>query len=291
MDREFNPGGSHIPLSSQIKNEMRQYKRMGNHWKRYKFTDKMNSGLRVLDYGCGYGFGSMIMERYGEYVGVDIDNEAISWARENIGKVNTRSKFLTPDQLKETYGFNSFDLVISFEVIEHVNDPRNFLEFLSKMVKKDGRILISTPNGFYSHHDRRLLRSDYHIDEYNLLELEKIAIGIGKSIKFYKEYRIDRLDSLGLRLMQFLKIKNLKEQKDELPSLRLKSNQENANLLNAYEAKNISKNSSGRKSVSESLFNFAVRYLNGPEFYHINEITSIRKQSGYGTILALISEF
>lgn len=204
-----NPGGSHKAVSDDLNKELKRYKKLGNHVKRYKFASKYCNGLKVLEVGCGYGFGALLMSGYAEYVGVDIDHKAIEWGKGHINK----AKFLLLENLEEMYGSAYFDMVIAFEVIEHVSDPKSFLNTLRSNAKPNGKIIISTPNGHYSGHLKTKFRSAYHIDEYNALELSNILRGTGfLNYKLYKEQRKDHMDSKGIKEME----KNRNEEKTNL---------------------------------------------------------------------------
>lgn len=92
---------------------------------------------RVFDCGCGDGFHTSILQQHSSYVlGGDFNN------RTNLlNKVNFR-------EIKENDygGENEFDVVTSFDVIEHVKDDLGFTKELVKITKPGGLIIIGTPN-------------------------------------------------------------------------------------------------------------------------------------------------
>ena len=242
-EKELNPGGSHRPVSSDLNKEIRRYAKLGNHVKRYRFSNKYVKDKKVLEVGCGYGFGSIFLKGYYEYVGVDVDHEAIEWAKKNIN-VGT---FFTMDKFQKTHNEESFDVVIAFEVIEHVKDPVEFLTMVKAHCKKHATIIISTPNGYYSKHDNAKFRSKYHIDEYNISELKSILNKAGLEGTYFREHRIDHLDSKGLEFME-------KEREDP-------------------------------ETGKNKIFNFAIDHLNGSLFWHICKVSA--DMSGYSTIIAV----
>lgn len=98
----------------------------------------------VLDVGCGTGnqLTRPLAERFPDvrFLGVDSDEGTITFARE--ANVLPNLSFAT-----EITG--QFDLVIASEVLEHVEDPVDFLRSLrSRLATAEGRLLVTTPNGF-----------------------------------------------------------------------------------------------------------------------------------------------
>lgn len=247
MDK--NPGGSYKAISDNLDKELKGYKKLGNHVKRYKFASKYCKGLKVLEVGCGYGFGALLLNGEAEYVGVDIDHEAIKWANGHINK----GRFFLLENLEEMYSSAYFDIVISFEVIEHVSDPKNLLNILKSNAKPNGKIIVSTPNGYYSHHIQAKFRSPYHIDEYNALELLNIIEDSGfHKFELFKEQRIDHLDSRG--------IKEMERNRNSLP-----------------------------KGGTNLVTNIFAKFFNGPSLWKITQLNlKSGELNGYSTILAIL---
>jgi 2-polyprenyl-3-methyl-5-hydroxy-6-metoxy-1,4-benzoquinol methylase len=194
------PGGGFTPDSVNPRVLLRSYRRMGNHWLRYKFASDRASGRRVLDVGCGYGVGSLIIcDKAAEYVGADIDEGAVAWASNHLGDPKGRIRFRTLNELATAEQVHSFKLVISFEVVEHVSDPIGHLSMLERFAAPGATVLISTPNGRLSRHKRALFRTEFHVDEYNSDELLEMIPFKASSLSLYKQYRRDHLDSMLLR--------------------------------------------------------------------------------------------
>ena len=132
---------------------------------------------KVLEVGCGTGYGSFFLSKYfGEIKSIDIDPDAINYAKENYEASNLT--YLHVDLLTDKEYVNknlkSFDVIICFEVIEHL-DRQKALELMSilKKMKKDGGIAyISTPN-YLPHEERTKNRQEVHIHEYTYQELKE----------------------------------------------------------------------------------------------------------------------
>lgn len=259
----LNPGGSAKAKTSDVRKELKRYKKLGNHWKRYEFARDVCHNKRVLDYGCGYGLGFEALPDCREYVGVDVDEESIQWAKKNLSSKHQECKFFTLDAFKSTFNSHYFEVILSFEVIEHVKSTKNYLQFLLQNLAEDGEIIISTPNGSFSAHDSSRFRSAFHYDEYNAEELITILQPLGKRVELFKEYRVDHLDSIGL---------------NQMAMLNSDSNRQTSGKRN-----------SSSETIRRSIVGVVARYLNGSLFYRIGRLQSDElKHRNYSTIVAII---
>lgn len=96
-----------------------------DHLTRYNFAIKYCKGKKVLDASCGSGYGTEILKAYG----VDNSREAIEYAKENY-----KGEFEVCDLNKDFPDMN-FDVCVSFETIEHLENPDIFLKNVSKHCK------------------------------------------------------------------------------------------------------------------------------------------------------------
>ena len=109
-----------------------------HHLARYEWALPGCDGLRVAELGCGLGYGSDLLSWSSEVVGVDLDGEAIEFARRTYGRPSFLTADITdPDQLPNA------DVAVCFEVIEHVNEPR---AVLTGALDRYERLLLSVPN-------------------------------------------------------------------------------------------------------------------------------------------------
>ena len=113
---------------------------------RYKFAAKMiGEGKGILELGCNEGLGSYYLSEFATHVhGVDFDEEAIGWAKENLE--NEKLTFQCDDFINKRYNKNH--AVVSYDVIEHIL-PENEDAFLQTVVENlvnDGVFLVGTPN-------------------------------------------------------------------------------------------------------------------------------------------------
>lgn len=115
------------------------------HQARYTWAAQAVAGRRVLDVGCGGGHGTWILAEAGaeEVVGVDIAPEEISHAMERFGAA---ASFSLGDVSALPYDSESFDVVVGFEVIEHVADQSHALEELGRVLRPEGMLMLSARN-------------------------------------------------------------------------------------------------------------------------------------------------
>lgn len=93
----------------------------------------------VLDLACGEGYGSALLMQYGakKVVGVDISVETIEKAKQLFG--STGAEYIAGDAqtVAQLLGESVFDVVVSIETIEHVQDPEALLKTMKKVAKED----------------------------------------------------------------------------------------------------------------------------------------------------------
>jgi SAM-dependent methyltransferase len=139
------------------------------HVKAYKFGMELikrysDRTAKILDYGCGEGYGSYLLASTGcRVVGADISDLAIQEAKVKYPLPNL--KFCKIDEIEA----ESYDFIVCFQVIEHINKPEVIIATLVQRLKKQGTLVITTPNR-KTNQDIGLV-SPYHIKEYSSGEM------------------------------------------------------------------------------------------------------------------------
>ena len=133
------------------------------HYHRYLMACDVVSGKKVLDAACGEGYGSHLLASYADkVVAVDIDESSIDHAKRRYRRDNL--KFLCADVLEIPTPDNSFDVVVSFETLEHLAEHQQLLSEFKRVLKEDGVLIISTPDkAEYS--DKTGFDNEYHVKE------------------------------------------------------------------------------------------------------------------------------
>lgn len=144
------------------------------HLHRYVFAASLATGRRVLDLGSGEGYGAALLARTAEsVVGVDISQEAVAHACVTYGESNVR--FVCADARRLTFAAGSFDLVVSFELIEHMAECEALLDEAARVLRPNGLLVISSPNKrFYHLHDQGQSENSFHVRELEQEELETL---------------------------------------------------------------------------------------------------------------------
>ena len=116
-----------------------------DHYKRYEFATKnISEQDKVADIACTCGYGTSILgKKAKEVVGIDLCEPVINFAKKVYGSENIR--FYCQDAQQLTLD-ETFDKVISFETLEHIPDPKLFLNKVYKLLNEGGKIICSVPN-------------------------------------------------------------------------------------------------------------------------------------------------
>ncbi len=133
------------------------------HYHRYLMVSELVTGKKVLDAACGEGYGSALLAGYADkVVGVDIDAKSIQHAKQRYHADNL--KFVCANVLAIPIPDNSFDVVVSFETLEHLAEHEELLTEYRRLLKDDGILIISTPDkAEYS--DKTGFNNEYHVKE------------------------------------------------------------------------------------------------------------------------------
>ena len=134
------------------------------HWHRYHFVAPLVAGRDVLDIACGEGYGSALIARHAAHVtGADISPTTIRHARtQYAGHANL--DFREADCAALPFADASFDVVVSFETLEHIEAQEAFLDEIRRVLRPGGVVAISCPNkAEYS--DKRDHINEFHVRE------------------------------------------------------------------------------------------------------------------------------
>ncbi len=140
------------------------------HISRYAFATRLATGKRVVDAGCGAGYGTAELARHAETViGFDAAPEAVEHARAHYAAPNI--SFLCASCAAVPLASGSADLVVTYEVIEHIEPWRDFLAETRRILAPAGILIISTPNREYYMATRGDSGSNpYHVHEFDFDE-------------------------------------------------------------------------------------------------------------------------
>ena len=146
-----------------------------------------SESLTILDIAWGSGFGSNFMAQLGNTViGGDVSEATIIDCKRKFQGSNV--SFEVIDGTNLPYQDGEFDVLISFETIEHTTDYQKMLNEFKRVVKKDGLIIISTPN-FLINSPGGVIINPYHTQEWIYEDLSKLLNHTFSEVKvFGQEY-------------------------------------------------------------------------------------------------------
>ena len=127
----------------------------------------------VLEVGCGEGYGSYLLSQYvKKIVGLDIDAETINHASNKY--LSQSCTFEIYDGVNIPYKENTFDAVISFQVVEHIHDDMNYISEIHRILKQRSTFIITTPNRAYRLKPGQRPWNRFHVREYSAISLKDL---------------------------------------------------------------------------------------------------------------------
>lgn len=123
-----------------------EYVLFHKHQMPYYWAAELGDGKRALDFGCGSGYGTAILaEKCAQVTGVDASPRAIELCNENFNQANLEFVKIEPNYVLP-FEDDTFDVITSFQVIEHMPDVPAYLSVLKRVLKPGGKLLITTCN-------------------------------------------------------------------------------------------------------------------------------------------------
>jgi SAM-dependent methyltransferase len=161
------------------------------HVARYAYARRYAEGRRVLDAGCGTGYGSAELAQSALVVtGIDLAPQAIEFARATYPIPSLR--FLVASCAVMPFPENAFDLVVAFEVIEHLPDHRAFLQECARVLTHHGLFIVSSPNRkYYAESRAKTGPNPYHVHEFEAREFVEELSGVFQNVRLLLQNRIE----------------------------------------------------------------------------------------------------
>lgn len=172
-----------------------------HHVARYEFAlQQMRGGERVLETGCGVGYGTQMLSGRSQFtIGVDYSGPALARAREKHPAPNLGYARMDCRQL--ALAGQSFDLIVSFEMFEHLERSSDYLRECRRVLRPGGRLILSTPNrAAWEIHMRSIrVENEFHV---NMVDLDQFRAAL---LPVFSKVQILGQRRRGNRLHSFLR--------------------------------------------------------------------------------------
>jgi len=153
------------------------------HLHRYALARELVHGKDVLDIACGEGYGSnLLIETAQSVIGVDAAEDAIAHARQTYVRSGLQFEVGRCDAIP--LKSNSVDVVVSFETIEHHDRHDEMMAEISRVLRADGVLIVSSPDK-YEYSDVPGTTNSFHVKELYLGQLLALLQGKFRNIAVY----------------------------------------------------------------------------------------------------------
>lgn len=156
------------------------------HFHRYFFAKQFVKNKKVLDFGCGEGYGvDILADSAKSVIGIDSNEETIKHAKEKYTKNNVKFLHGSITELRDLEQ-SKFDIIVCFETIEHVSGHQKVIDEAKKLLDKNGLFIISTPiKEVYNQFREK--PNPFHIKEFTKKEFQNFIENNFTFVKFFAQ--------------------------------------------------------------------------------------------------------
>jgi len=160
---------------------------MIEHLHRYAIASQNCSGKIVLDIASGEGYGSALLASVAlKVTGVDIDGETVRLANEKYAAGRSNLEFVRGSADAIPADAAAFDVVVSFETIEHHDKHEEMMSEIKRVLKPEGLLIISSPDKLY-YSDKPGTKNPFHIKELYKEEFRSLLNKHFKNVSLYRQ--------------------------------------------------------------------------------------------------------
>lgn len=167
------------------------------HRKAYEEAAKIARGKLALDWGCNNGYGIEILRSLGcrNVSGLDISSEAIESAKARLG---TNTELILQGEDPSSLPSEKYDVVMSFQCIEHVLDHDGYLSAIKRVLKPDGVAVFTTPNAAIRIFPGMKPWNEYHVLEFRSEELSSLLSRHFSTVRVRGLFAIDEIHKVEM---------------------------------------------------------------------------------------------
>jgi ubiquinone/menaquinone biosynthesis C-methylase UbiE len=128
----------------------------------------------VLDVACGTGYGTWILSQEAELaIGLDISKETLTYAKNRFGRTSN-VEFILSDAHYLPFRTGAYDTVVSFETLEHMIRYEDFVRDVTRVLRKNGMFIVSTPNRKLTSPREGQPPNPFHVKEFSVEEISQL---------------------------------------------------------------------------------------------------------------------
>ncbi|MGN7832166.1 class I SAM-dependent methyltransferase [Pseudoxanthomonas sp. 22568] len=177
------------------------------HLASYGFAEKYCNGKDVLDLGCGSGYGTARIAGVARSAcGVDVSKDAVAFAQARHASSNLAYRTIEADS-PLPFDDSKFDVVLSFQVIEHVKDDSSYLLEARRVLRPRGIIIVITPDRRHRLLPWQRPWNRWHLREYSRADLEEKVghvFGIEESLRLGAAWETSGIEIRRCRKLMWL---------------------------------------------------------------------------------------
>lgn len=151
------------------------------HLAAYHYASRFVTGGKILEVGCGSGYGiaQLARQNLALYFAVDSQPEAVHYAQKLDQQ--RRIGLAVSDGCLLTFPDRTFDRVFCFQVLEHVPDQAKFVQELLRVCRPGGMLMLTTPNRVTYATENNFIPNPFHLHEFDLDELKNFFMEFGRN--------------------------------------------------------------------------------------------------------------
>jgi len=170
------------------------------HRKSYEDAAKLTTGLSTLDLGCNNGWGTHLLAGTAkEVIGLDVSH--VADARQRYGSVD----FRLYDGHHLPFSDERFDVVVSLQVIEHIDDPKKYLAEIARVLIPGGRAIFTTPNATVRLDPGMAPWNEFHVREFSATDLHGTLSPFFSTVSITGMFATDVLYQTELKRLEEVK--------------------------------------------------------------------------------------